>query len=100
MLTNIKQDLIKLRDELYFYSLVHLSKQQIAEYELIETAINLMFTLVEEKHVYLSKYDRALVMTDEDATEIYNAIINYLKYLSKDNHFISNDTGINHYLTA
>lgn len=100
MLTNIKQDLIKLRDELYFYSLVHLSKQQIAEYELIETVINLMFTLVEEKHVYLSKYDRALVMTDEDATEIYNSIINYLKYLSNDYSFIGNDTGINRYLIA
>lgn len=93
-----KFHLLRLRDELYLYSLVFLTRQQNEEHEVIENVIDLMFTLTTNKGGYLAKYDNTIVMSDEDAESIYHDVITYLTYLSNEHEFIQQATGLNYFI--
>lgn len=93
-----KFHLLRLRDELYLYSLVFLTRQQNEEHEVIENVIDLMFTLTTIKGGYLAKYDNTIVMSDEDAKSIYHDVITYLSYLSNEHEFIQQATGLNYFI--
>lgn len=93
-----KLHLLRLRDELYLYSLVFLSRQQVKEHEVIESVIDLLFTLVILKGGYLAKYDNTIVMNNADAESIYKDVITYLTYLSEEHEFLLKSTGLNHFI--